>query len=219
MQLTVLPNQTTGTDLPPTSARLAEALGRALAGRVRFGLHDRQLYSTDASIYQVQPIGVVIPANVPDMVRAVEVCAQHNAAILPRGGGTSLAGQCTAHAVVLDASAGLLGITDVQGTPAGGTCWAEAGVALDELNNHLTRSGTGLFFAPDPSTTAQATIGGCIGNNAAGSRSVKYGRTVDSILAIDCATATGHRLTLGPGAGRADAIALKLADGVTRIVR
>jgi len=219
MQLTVLPNQTADADLSPTSARLAEALGRSLAGRVRFGHHDRQLYSTDASIYQVQPIGVVIPANVADMVRAVEVCAEHNAAILPRGGGTSLAGQCTAHAVVLDASAGLLGISDIQAGAGGGSCWAEAGVALDELNNLLTRSGTGLFFPPDPSTTAQATIGGCIGNNAAGSRSVKYGRTVDSILAIDCATATGHRLTLGPGAGRADAIALKLADGVTRIVR
>jgi FAD/FMN-containing dehydrogenase/Fe-S oxidoreductase len=203
-------------DLTPEVSKLVSDLRGAVRGKVRFGNHDRALYSTDASIYQVMPTGVVVPADVQDVVRAVEVCERHGAAILPRGGGTSLAGQCTSAAVVIDASSALLGVGELEA--ASRTIWAEAGVTLDELNNHLSRLRSGLFFAPDPSTTAQATIGGCIGNNAAGSRSVKYGRTVDSIVQIDASTVTGHRVTFGPGAGRNDPVALKLADGVMRIV-
>jgi len=202
-----------------TEAQAGE-LRASVRGAVRLGEHDRALYSTDASIYQVMPLGVVVPVDESDAQVAVEFCDKHSVSMLPRGGGTSLAGQCTSRALVIDVSSRLLGVRDVALLPDGtGTCFAQAGVTLDELNNQLAREGTGLFFAPDPSTTAQATIGGCIGNNAAGSRSVKYGRMVDSILEIDALTSTGHRVTFGPGAGARDAVALKLADGVTQVVR
>lgn len=220
MQLTVLSNPASDSARSAESVRLEEALRRVVRGRVRFDAHDRGLYSTDASIYQIEPLGVVVPADVEDLVRAVEVCESHSAAILPRGGGTSLAGQCTNRAVVIDASSAMLGVGEIERDANGrALVWAEAGVTLDELNNHLSRLKAGVFFAPDPATTAQATIGGCIGNNAAGSRSVKYGRTVDSIDQIDAVTVTGHRVTFGPGAGRRDPVALKLADGVIEIVR
>lgn len=222
MQLPVLSNPVDDSPRSAESERLEAALRRALdgRGRVRFDAHNRGLYSTDASIYQIEPVGVVVPADVEDLVRAVEVCEAHGAAILPRGGGTSLAGQCTNQAVVIDASSALLGVGEIERDAEGRSLlWAEAGVTLDELNNHLARLKAGVFFAPDPATTAQATIGGCIGNNAAGSRSVKYGRTVDSIEQIDAVTVTGHRVTFGPGAGQRDPVALKLADGVIEIVR
>jgi FAD/FMN-containing dehydrogenase/Fe-S oxidoreductase len=205
---------------PELSDAQAQELRGSVRGEVKLGGHDRQLYSTDASIYQVMPLGVVVPADEADAQRAVEFCDRHAVALLARGGGTSLAGQCTARALVMDVSSRLLAIGPVTRASDGtGACRAQAGVTLDELNSHLARERTGLFFAPDPSTTAQATIGGCIGNNAAGSRSVKYGRTVDSIVTIDALTSTGHALTLGPGAGGRDPVALKLADGVIGVVK
>jgi FAD/FMN-containing dehydrogenase/Fe-S oxidoreductase len=223
MQLPVLPSPRPPEAAPAREPVQRETIERELAGavrgQVRFGRHDRQLYSTDASIYQEEPIGVVVPADRDDVVRAVRVCDALGVPMLARGGGTSLAGQCTSRAVVLDASSRLLGIGPVQQGPAGPCVWAEAGVAPDELNHELARRMTGLFFAPDPATTAQATIGGCLGNNAAGSRSIKYGRTVDSVIEIDAVTSSGHRLTLGAGAGARDAVALKLADGVIGVVR
>ncbi len=219
MQLPILKLPISGVE-PPTDSRrsaIAADLARIARGQVRFGHHDRMLYATDASLYQVEPLGVVVPADINDAQAVVEYCFAHNLPILPRGGGTSLAGQCTAEAIVLDCSAFLRDIRDLN--TADRTVYAEAGVALDELNNELARRGAGLFFAPDPATTAQATIGGCIGNNAAGSRSVKFGRTVDSVLAIDTILSSGARVRFAPNAGRDNPIALKLADRVIEITR
>ena len=219
MQLPVLKLPISGVESPTDARRSAIAadLAKLARGQVRFGRHDRMLYATDASLYQVEPLGVVVPADINDAQAVVEYCFEHKLPILPRGGGTSLAGQCTAEAIVLDCSAFLRGIRDLN--TADRSVYAEAGVALDELNNELARRGAGLFFAPDPATTAQATIGGCIGNNAAGSRSVKFGRTVDSILAIDTILSSGARVRFAPAAGRENAIALKLADRVIEITR
>jgi FAD/FMN-containing dehydrogenase/Fe-S oxidoreductase len=196
---------------------IAHDLRALVRGEVRFGAHDRMLYATDASIYQVEPIGVVVPADVEDAVSAVAYCHARSVAMLPRGGGTSLAGQCTNRAVVLDLGARCRGV----GRLDAGEAWvdAEPGVTVDALNAELARRGAALFFAPDPATTAQAAVGGCIGNNAAGSRSVKYGRTSENLLAIDACLADGQRVRFERGAGARDSVACELARRVIDITR
>ncbi|CAN5727907.1 FAD-binding and (Fe-S)-binding domain-containing protein [soil metagenome] len=206
-----------GGHVGPEVAELSEALRAGVRGQVRFGDHDRALYATDASIYQELPLGVVVAADADDLAAAVSVCYARGAPMLPRGGGTSLAGQCTSRAVVLDTSACLRDVREIDA--AARTLYAGAGVAIDEINNELIRRGHRLQYMPDPATTAQATVGGTIGNNASGSRSVKYGRTVDNVAAIDCVLTSGARVRCEPGAGARDAVALKLAEGVIRIVR
>ncbi len=203
------------------SAR-ARALAARVRGEVRFGRHDRMLYATDASLYQVEPLGVVVPADADDAVAAVRACAELGLPVLPRGGGTSLAGQCVNRAVVLDVSAGLRAIDEVD--VAAGRCRAGAGLTLDELNQRLAAQG--VFFAPDPSTVRQAAVGGCIGNNAAGTRSIRYGRTAENLLGVDVALADGTRVrldegaaarALAAGAGPDDPV-VRLTDGVLAVV-
>jgi FAD/FMN-containing dehydrogenase len=153
--------------LPVITPRdLPTLLGQLDVGEVRLREHDRLLYSTDASLYQVSPAGVVIPENVDQIQRLLRFCDEQRISVLPRGGGTSLAGQCTGEGLVLDLSARFRRVWDLD--IAQRRCKAEAGVVLDQLNREL--ASTGLFFAPDPATSAQACIGGCIGNNAAGAR-------------------------------------------------
>lgn len=192
------------------------ALASAVAGEVRLSLHDRLLYATDASLYQVEPLAVVIPADVDDAARAVAFCHAHGLAVLPRGGGTSLAGQCTNRAVVVDLSPRcnrVLGVT-------ARTVRVEPGITVDDLNDWLAahRDSAGLFFAPDPATSRHATIGGCIGNNAAGARSILYGRTSESVVSIDACLADGTRATFGPRAThpRVQAITRGVIDVVRR---
>ncbi|HZW10664.1 MAG TPA: FAD-linked oxidase C-terminal domain-containing protein [Phycisphaerales bacterium] len=203
---------------PPARERsaLEVELRASIAGDIRFDQHDRMLYATDASLYQVEPLGVVIPTTVADGAAAVAVCARHGAPVLPRGGGTSLAGQCTARAVVIDLSRSCCAVSEVDA--AAGRCRVEPGVAIDDLNATLAPSG--WFFAPDPATSRHACIGGCIGNNAAGARSIKYGRTSENVLAIDACLADGSRVRFAPGAGlhdpRARALALAVADVARR---
>lgn len=194
---------------------LEAALRARVAGDIRFGRHDRMLYATDASLYQVEPLGVVVPASVEDAAAALAVCVEHGTPVLPRGGGTSLAGQCTNRAVVIDLSRSCCAVdlADVER----GRCRVEPGVTIDDLNERLAPSG--WFFAPDPATSRHACIGGCIGNNAAGARSIRYGRTSESVLAIEACLADGARVRLGPGAGRSDARARGLSLGVADVVR
>lgn len=231
-QLPVLNNQKRSPAEPQHEAierGLAAALGPS-GGSVRFGLHDRMLYSTDASLYQVEPLGVVVPADIAAAERVVRFCAKSGTAILPRGGGTSLAGQCTNRAVVVDLSSRCRAVGPVEhaapelppthpGHWRGHSVTVEPGVNVDELNDELTRRGQRLFFVPDPATSRQATVGGCVGNNAAGARSIRYGRTVENLLGLDVCLGTGERLWLGPGAGRSNETARKLAAGVIDIVR
>jgi len=199
----------------PERVAIARDLAREVEGEVRFGLHDRMLYATDASIYQIEPLGVVVPASPDDAVRVVRFCSRHGLAILPRGGGTSLAGQCTSRAVVIDLSVRCRGVLEVD---AGARrCRVEAGVTLDDLNERLAH--LGLMFAPDPATSRHATVGGCVGNNAAGARSVRYGRTSESLVGLDVCLPDGRRVTLARGAAGRDATVRELTEGVVDIVR
>lgn len=198
-------------------SKIADELRRLHVGAVRFGDHDRLLYSTDASLYQVEPIGVVTPESIDQIAPLVTYCRDNRIALLPRGGGTSLAGQCTNHAVVVDLSAGCRRILEID--EANRTCVVEPGIGIDEFNRHLASRQIKLFFAPDPATSNQAAIGGCIGNNAAGARSIRYGRTSENVLGVDVLLSTGERCWLEPGAGRRSPVALRLARAVAKVVR
>lgn len=206
MRLPVIPG-------PASRRALARDLANAVRGEVRFGAHDRMLYATDASLYQVEPIGVVIPADVDDAVEAARFCLGRGVPILPRGGGTSLAGQCTAEAVVIDLSPHCRRLLEV----GEGWCRVEPGITVDDLNDELVR--TGLFFAPDPATSRHATVGGCIGNNAAGGRSIVYGRTSESLIGVDVCLADGATVRLERGAAGRDGRAGQLSESVARIVQ
>ena len=192
-----------------------EGLRPAFRGQIRTGLHDRMLYATDASIYQVEPTAVLIPESVDDAARAIAWCGREGLAMLPRGGGTSLAGQGVNRAAVIDLSPNCHAVLSVDVDRR--TALVEPGRTVDDLNDHLRP--TGLFFAPDPATARHANIGGCIGNNAAGSHSILYGRTRESVLGIDACLWDGRRVTLEAGAASRDPIARSLAEGVAEIVR
>ena len=218
IQLNVIQPVTTRPSTRDT-ADLERRLRAVCRGEVRFSRHDRGLYSTDASIYQVEPLGVVIPADPDDARAVIGFLGEQRVPMLPRGGGTSLAGQCTSQAVVVDLSPRLREIGPVEDTAGRPSVLVGAGVSIDSLNAELARRKTGLFFAPDPATTAQSVIGGNIGNNAAGARSVLYGRTSENLLGVDACLATGERLWLQRSAGSFTTTARSLAVGVAAIVR
>lgn len=196
-------------------AKHADALARLIEGEVRFGKHDRMLYATDASIYQVEPIGVVIPAHIEDVRRVIDYCREHALPLLPRGGGTSLAGQCTGHAVVMDLSVHLTALERVD--TAARRCMVQPGITIEDLNDQLRATGSGLFFAPDPATARHCNIGGAIGNNAAGTRSILYGRTSENIEAVSVILSSGQVCELAEGSCVRDAQARALGQGVIDI--
>jgi FAD/FMN-containing dehydrogenase/Fe-S oxidoreductase len=148
---------------------------------VRFDLAARGLYATDASLYEVPPLGVVVPRSMDDLALALKLAAEEALPVLPRGGATSLSGQTVGPAIVIDVSKHLnrIGIVDRDR----GVVFVEPGVVLDQLGEHLKP--LGLMFAPDVSTSDRATIGGMIGNNSAGARSLRYGKTVDHVERLD----------------------------------
>src|SRR3972149_2414683 len=141
---------------------------RAVRGDVRFDRASRLLYSTDASMYQVEPIGVVIPRDAEDVQAAVGVARAQQGAVPPRGGGTSLTGQTVTRALVLDFSRHLRRVLEVNAEEG----WArvEPGLVQDDLNHHVRP--LGLLLGPDPSTSNRATLGGMLGNNSGGSHSL-----------------------------------------------
>lgn len=204
---------------------LARDLANAVAGEVRLDAHNRMLYATDASLYQVEPLGVVIPRDTDDAAAAVAFCGSHALPILPRGGGTSLAGQCTNRAVVLDLSPNCRRILEVNAAEK--WCRVEPGITVDDLNDELARmrgddaqpSPAELFFAPDPATARHANIGGCIGNNAAGARSILYGRTSESLLGLDACLIDSSRVRLERGAATRDPRVMELSRRVLNVVR
>ena len=173
---------------------LEQELRRVVEGDVRFDAYSRVLYSTDASMYQVEPIGVVIPRHADDAQAVIEVANRWNVPVLPRGGGTSLTGQTVNHAIVLDFSAHLNQVIEVNQEEL----WARAqpGLIQDELNQHLRPMG--LLFGPDTSTANRATLGGMIGNNSGGSHSIAYGLTIDHVIELTALLADGSRAVFGP---------------------
>jgi FAD/FMN-containing dehydrogenase/Fe-S oxidoreductase len=155
-----------------------QSLQRALVGEVRFDRITRALYSTDASVYQIAPVGVVIPRSTDDVVRVMEIAAEHRTAITARGGGTSQAGQAIGAGLVLDTSKYMNRVLEIDPDER----WArvEPGVVLDDLNAQLKPHG--LRFAPDLSSSSRATVGGMMANNSSGARSIVYGKTIDHVL-------------------------------------
>lgn len=180
---------------------LAEELGRAVEGEVRFDDGARALYATDASNYRQVPIGVVFPRTLDDVVAAVATCRRHGAPVLARGGGTSLAGQCCNVAVVLDLSRHLDRLEELD--PRARAAWVEPGLVLDDLRRAAERHG--LTFGPDPATHDYCTLGGMIGNDSCGVHSIMAGRTSDNVLALEVLTYDGTRLLVGPTEDRLDA--------------
>jgi FAD/FMN-containing dehydrogenase/Fe-S oxidoreductase len=172
---------------------LAAALRRELSGEVRFDAGSRALYSTDASNYRQVPIGVVIPRDADDVMAAISVAREFGAPILPRGGGTSLAGQCCNVAVVLDFSKYMSKILELD--PVRRMARVQPGLVLDQLRHAAEKHG--LTFAPDPATHDRCTLGGMIGNNSCGVHSVMAGKTDDNIEALDILTYDGVRMKVG----------------------
>jgi FAD/FMN-containing dehydrogenase/Fe-S oxidoreductase len=168
---------------------LAARLAREVDGEVLFDAASRGRYSTDASIYQVFPIGVVIPRNVEAAIAAMQIAAEEGVAILPRGAGTSQCGQTVGEALVIDDSKFLNRVLEVDA--ASRRAVVEPGKVLDTLNAELRP--LGLWYPIDVSTSAQATLGGMAGNNSCGSRSLAYGNMVDRVAAIDAWLPTGIR--------------------------
>jgi FAD/FMN-containing dehydrogenase/Fe-S oxidoreductase len=160
---------------------LRAALARELDGEVAFDAYTRHLFSTDASMYAIEPLGVVTPRHADDVVAAVAVAARFGVPVLPRGAGTSHCGQTVGAAVVLDLSRHLDGIVELD--PEQRTARVQPGVVQDQLNR--AAGAHGLMFAPDTSTANRATIGGMIGNNSCGSRSARYGMTVDHVQGLE----------------------------------
>ena len=157
---------------------LQRELESAIDGEVRFDKISRALYSTDASVYQIEPLGVVIPKSAEAVIRAVTIAAKHEVPITPRGGGTSQAGQSIGAGLLLDTSKYLNRVIEVNPDER----WArvEPGVVLDDLNAMLRQHQ--LRFAPDVSSASRATVGGMMANNSSGARSVLYGKTIDHVL-------------------------------------
>ncbi|UIJ63944.1 FAD-binding oxidoreductase [Amycolatopsis acidiphila] len=176
------------------AAALAAELTRRVDGEVRFDAGSRAAYSTDASNFRQVPIGVVVPRTPEAAAEAVAVARRHGAPVLSRGGGTSLAGQCTNTAVVLDWSKYCHRLESVDADA--GTCVVQPGIVLDELNRQLAP--TGLRFGPEPATHPNCTLGGMIGNNSCGATAQRTGKVVDNIAALEVLCHDGTRFWCGP---------------------
>ena len=173
---------------------LEQHLRREMQGDVLFGKADRGRYATDASIYQIMPVGVVVPRSQEDLLRCLDIARHHKAAVLARGAGTSQCGQTVGEALVIDNSKWLNKVVDFDAAAL--TVTVEPGMVLDHLNAWLKPHG--LWFPVDVSTAAQCTIGGMTGNNSCGSRSIEYGNMVHNVLGIDAVLADGTQARFGP---------------------
>ncbi|MGW2346622.1 FAD-binding and (Fe-S)-binding domain-containing protein [Streptomyces sp. NPDC001661] len=178
-----------------TAARdLETALRRDLDGEVAFDDYTRHLFSRDASMYAITPQGVVFPRHADDVRAAVAAAAEHGVPVVPRGAGTSLAGQTVGPGLVLDLSRHMHRILELD--PERRTALVEPGVVQDQLNR--AAAAHGLMFGPDTSTSNRATIGGMTGNNSAGSGSIRYGMTIDHVRELDVVLSDGSTARLAP---------------------
>src|SRR6266516_3068462 len=174
----------TGTPVPQANATLVDSgalrreLESVIEGEVRFDKVSRALYSTDASVYQIEPLGVVVPKSREDVIHAVRMCHKFHCPLTMRGGGTSQAGQAIGGGIQIDTSKYFNRILEVNAEEG----WArvEPGIVLDELNAALRPHA--MRFAPDISTASRATVGGMMANNSSGARSVLYGKTIYNVI-------------------------------------
>src|SRR5919106_1188032 len=162
-------------------------LRKHFTGDIRLDLASRILYSTDASIYQIEPLGVVFPKAQDDLHAAVELAAKYAVPILPRGAGTSLAGQAIGNALILDCSRWLDNIIEINQEEH--YAIVEPGVVLSNLNKAAVKHG--LQYGPDPASADRATMGGVIANNATGAHSLLYGMSADHLISADVVMADG----------------------------
>ncbi|MGF6261844.1 FAD/FMN-containing dehydrogenase/Fe-S oxidoreductase [Paraburkholderia youngii] len=169
-------------------------LRATVRGEVRFDSGSKSLYASDASNYRQVPLGVVVPSDVDDLVKALEVCRRNDVPFLTRGGGTSQNGQCVNVAVVADASKYVNCVVSVD--PVAKTAIVQPGVICDTLRDAAEEHG--LTFAPDPATHSRCTLGGMIANNSCGAHSVMAGKTVENIEALEIVTYGGARFWVGP---------------------
>ncbi|NLX11413.1 MAG: FAD-binding protein [Chloroflexi bacterium] len=192
---------------------LAHELGRVLKGEVRFDAMTRLLYSTDASNYQIEPVGVVFPVDAEDVIAAHELAARYGVPLLPRGGGSSLAGQTVGRALVLDLSRHMCRILPLD--PDEGVVRVQPGALLGHLNGQLAHAG--LMIGPDPASADRATVGGCLGNNATGMHSIRYGMFGDHVQQVEVVLADGSCATFGLGEQHGPRAA-DLEAGIRRIL-
>ncbi len=185
---------------------LERRLRAELSGEVLFDRFTRGRYATDASHYQLTPVGVVVPRTIEEAERAIGIARAEKVTVLPRGGGTSQSGQAIGESLVVDCSKYLNRMVELD--VEGRTCSVEPGIVLDELNRQLKPHG--LWFPVDVSTSSRATIGGMTGNNSCGGRSLKYGTMRDNVIAIDAMLADGTRATFGPMGGHITDVAPEL---------
>jgi FAD/FMN-containing dehydrogenase/Fe-S oxidoreductase len=178
----------------PDLGKLRAELAEAITGEVRFDRISRALYSTDASVYQIVPLGVVLPKTAEDVVATLKACARSDIPLTARGAGTSQAGQAIGPGLVLDFSKYMDRILQINAIER----WVrvQPGCVLDDLN--LALGPSGLHFAPDVSTSNRATIGGMIANNSSGAHSIVYGKTVDHVMELTVVLADGSIVQLGP---------------------
>jgi FAD/FMN-containing dehydrogenase/Fe-S oxidoreductase len=188
---------------------LARDLARSIDGEVLFDRYTRILYSTDASIYQIEPIGVVIPNHRDDIEQAVRLAARENVALLPRGGGTSLAGQAVGEALVIDCSKTMNQVLEF--CPEESWIRVQPGIVQDVLSAYLKPHG--FRFGPETATSNRANLGGMVGNNSAGARSLLYGKTVDNVLEVKAILADGTEVVFGP-MGRKEAADKAIGNGL-----
>ncbi|MEZ0159155.1 FAD-binding and (Fe-S)-binding domain-containing protein, partial [Streptomyces griseorubens] len=174
---------------------LAAALRGAVRGEVDLGVTARALTTMDASNYRRIPLGVVAPRDADDVAAALAVCRERGVPVVPRGGGTSIAGQATGTGIVLDFTRHMNRLLSLD--PEAGTAVVQPGLVLDRLQEAAAPHG--LRFGPDPSTHGRCTLGGMIGNNSCGSHSVAWGTTADNVRTLSVITARGERLRPGPG--------------------
>src|SRR5687767_1784721 len=172
---------------------LAARLRREIEGEVLFDAYSRGRYSTDASIYQIEPVGVVVPRSERDAQLALEIALDAGVAVLARGGGTSQCGQTVAHALVIDNSKHLNQVVSFDKDRA--TVCVQGGMVLDQLNAWLKPHG--MWYPVDVSTSAQATLGGMAGNNSCGSRSIRYGNMVHNVRAVEAVMPDGSAFHFG----------------------
>jgi FAD/FMN-containing dehydrogenase len=181
-----------GVDVLVLSAELRRAIRD---GEVRFDLGTRAAYAHDSSNFRQVPLGVVLPKNEDELISAVELCRKHGAPVLMRGCGTSLSGETVNTAIIIDVSKYMREILEVN--PDKRFARVEPGVVRDQLSD-MTQRQYGLFFAPDTSTHAYATLGGMIGNNSCGVHSVMAGRTSDNVEELKVMLYDGTRIEVGP---------------------
>ncbi len=172
---------------------LVADLTERVEGDVRFDSYTRELYATDASVYEQLPVGVVAPQSTADVAAVVDYCADREIPVLPRGGGTSLAGQAVNEAVVLDLKRYMDAFREVD--PEAGTATAQPGITLARLNDHLEEHG--LKYAPDPAWGDKSVLGGCIGNNSTGAHSLKYEKADGYVESVEAVLADGTVATFG----------------------